>query len=68
MKRFNQKIKKLDFWDVQLVKLAAIAFTLFVLRIWSGAMNFINRVDWKLLLVIFVILCIRPFVRIWCKK
>lgn len=68
MRKLHQKVKKLDFWDIQLVKLAVVAFTLFVLKIWPAAMDFVHKVDWKWFLGIGIIFALRPFVRSCCKK
>ena len=52
----NKKLKKVDIWDIGLIKWASIAGALFVIRIWSIAMNWVNSVNPWTFLIIFVIL------------
>jgi hypothetical protein len=35
----NKRLKKIDIWDMGLIKLATAAFVLFVITIWPAAMT-----------------------------
>jgi len=41
----NRKLKKMDIWDVGLIKWASITGALFVITIWPAAMNWVHSVN-----------------------
>jgi len=63
----NKRIKKMDAWDVALVKWSTAAFVLFFITIWPAAMNWVHSVNPWYFLIAFVIFAIRPFYRIYMK-
>lgn len=63
----NKKVKKMDFWDVPLVKLSSIAFILFLITIWPAAMNLVVSISPWWFLVAFIILGIRPIYKVYIK-
>ena len=63
----NKRIKKMDAWDVGLVKWSTAAFVLFIITIWPAAMNWVQSVNPWYFLIAFVIFAIRPFYRIYMK-
>lgn len=67
MKKINAKIKRMNFWDLQFVKLAVIAFTLFLIVVWSGLHDLVIQAHWGWYLGAMVVLSIEPFVKVWCK-
>jgi len=64
---FNDKVSKMDALDVGLIKISTVAFVLFVITIWSGAMNWVHSVNTWYFFVAFVILGIRPVYRVYLK-
>ena len=67
MKDLNKDVKKMDVWDIGLIKLAVVAVTLFVITIWSTAMDWVHSVNTWYFLIAAVIIGIRPFYRYWIK-
>lgn len=66
-KYWNKKIKKMDFWDVGLIKWSTAAFILFVITIWPAVMNLVHSINPWWFFIAFVIFVIRPFYRIYLK-
>ena len=67
IKEMNKKIKKLDIWDVALVKLSVAAGILFIVAIWPAAMAWVASVNPWYFLIAFVIVVIRPFYKFYLK-
>lgn len=65
MKSLHKRVKKLDFWDIQLVKLAVIAFVLLVLKIWPAAMLWVYKTNIWWIFAAFIIFAARPFCKAW---
>jgi len=63
----KKRIKKMDVWDVGLIKWSTAAFILFVITIWQGAMDWVHSVNTWYFFAAFVIFAIRPFYRIYIK-
>ena len=61
MKKWNKKIKKLDMWDISLIKLSAAAFMLVIVKFIPGIM----LLDWYWYLLIAALLAIRPMKKSW---
>jgi len=62
---WNKKLKKMDIWDLKLIKLSTAAFILFVITVWPAAMNLVHRIHWGWFLAAFVLFAIRPMKK-WC--
>ena len=62
---FEKQLKKLKLLDIALIKLAIAAFVLFVLGIWSVAMDWVKSVNYWYFLAIAVIVAIIVQIRIW---
>jgi len=60
-------MKNLDLWDIALIKITMVAFTLFVITIWQAAMDWVHTVNPWYFFVAFVIFAIRPVYRYWIK-
>jgi len=58
---FEKQIKKMNMWDMALIKLAVAAFVLFVVDIWSGAMRWVNSVNPWYFLVVAIVLAAIPY-------
>jgi len=43
---FEDKIKKLGYWDIVLTKLAVFLLTLFLVVVWPGFRNLVLGIDW----------------------
>ena len=67
MKFFKNTVKKLDFWDIGLIKWSVAAAVLFIITIWSEAMNWVHSVNPWYFLIAFVIFVARPIYRAYLK-
>jgi uncharacterized membrane protein len=63
----DKKVKKMDTWDVGLTKLSVAVAVLFIITIWSGAMDWVNSVNPWYFLIAFIIFAIRPIYRVYIK-
>jgi len=64
METMNQRVKKLSFFDVQLIKWGNIFFALFIVKLIPQIMNV--NIGW---FVVLCILCIiKPFYVFWIKN
>ncbi len=68
MEYFNDKVKKIDVWDIGLIKLSVAVFVLFIITIWPAAMTWVDSVNPWYFLVAFVIFAARPVYRFYLKK
>lgn len=59
--------KKMDVWDVALIKFSVAAFVLFVITIWPTAMTWVHSVNPWYFFTAFIIIAIRPFYRFYIK-
>jgi len=64
---FDKKVKKLDIWDIALTKLTVAAGILFIITIWSAAMDWVHSVNPWYFLIAFIIFAIRPMYRFYIK-
>ncbi len=65
---FEKAVKKLDLWDIALIKFSVVVFTLFVITIWPAAMTWVHSVNTWYFFVAFVIFGARPIYRAYIKK
>ena len=63
IKYWNKNRNKLDFVDIGLIKFTMVAFTLFVITIWSTAMDWVHTVNPWYFFIAFIIIGARPFYR-----
>lgn len=61
----TKRIKKLDVMDLSLIKLSVVAFVLFIISIWPASMTLVYSVHWGWFFVAWIVLIIRPIVRIY---
>jgi len=66
-KELNKKIKKMDIFDIGLIKLAVASGVLFLVTIWPAAMNWVISVNPWYFFAAFVIFAIRPVYRYWIE-
>lgn len=64
---FDKMIKKMDVWDIGLIKLSVAAMVLFIITIWGAAMAWVVSVNPWYFLVAFVIFAIKPAVKMLSK-
>lgn len=64
---FNHRVRHLDILDIQLVKLAVIAFVFLVLKIWPSIMRWVNNTSVWWFFAALVLFGARPFYRCWVK-
>jgi len=67
-KNWNKKIKKLDMWDMGLVKLSVAAVVLFLISIWTGFANWIQNTNSWWFLAAAIVFAIRPQIKVWCRR
>jgi len=68
MKLMEERIQKMDIWDIGLVKLSVAAFVLFVITIWPAAMNLVHSISPWYFLIAFVIFAVRPLYKMYIKS
>jgi hypothetical protein len=59
----NPKIKKLNFWDIQFIKLSVAGFILMIAKLWEPLIS----LDWYWYAVVFILAAIKPL-RNFLKK
>jgi hypothetical protein len=64
---FGFSPKKWNVLDIGLFKISLIAFTLFLVSVWSGFANWAISVNWLWFLLIFIVAAISPIVKGWKK-
>jgi hypothetical protein len=52
----NAKIKKMNFWDIQFIKLSVAGFILMIAKIWEPLLS----LDWYWYALIFILAAIKP--------
>lgn len=56
---YNSKIKKMNWIDIGLIKLSAMAFALMVAKLWTPLLS----LEWFWYTIIFVIAAIKPVIK-----
>jgi len=64
---FNEKVKKMDGLDLGLTKLSVAAIVLFIITIWTAAMNWVHSVNPWYFLIVFILAAARPLYRVYLK-
>ncbi len=65
---FEDKIKNLDIWDIALIKLAVVAFTLAAISYIPALMNWVHHTNKHLFLLAAIVFAIRPQYKAWIQK
>jgi hypothetical protein len=60
--------KRLDVWDVALIKWSVFAFALFLVAVWPAFTKWVVSVNPWYFLILFILFMARPFYRGWLKK
>lgn len=63
----KNRVKKIDWIDLTLVKWSVIAAVLFIITIWPAVMNLVISVNPWYFLIATIIFAIRPFYRVYIK-
>jgi len=63
----DKKVKKMDAWDVGLVKFSVAAIVLFIITIWPAAMTWVQSINPWYFLVAGIIIALRPLYRVYLK-
>lgn len=66
-KRFKKTMKKMDVWDIALVKLAMIVFTLAALTTFGRLLTLLNNVNPFWYWGLFLLFAARPMLK-WIRK
>jgi len=61
--KWNKRVKNFDFLDIKNIKLASIAFILFLITVWPGLMTLVKKIHWAWFLAAVIIFSIRPMIR-----
>ena len=64
---WKRAMKKIDWLDVGLIKIASATLALFIITIWSVAMNWVQSVNPWYFFAAFIIFVARPFYRAYLK-
>ena len=63
----KKRVKRMDVWDIGLVKWSVAAFVLFIITIWPAAMTWVQSVNPWYFFIAFIIFVARPFYRVYIK-
>jgi len=63
----GKRIKRMDVWDVALVKWSVLAFTLFVVSIWPAFTSWVQSTSPWWFLIAALLFVLRPFYRVYLK-
>jgi hypothetical protein len=61
--KLNQKIHKLNWLDIKLIKWSTVAWTLFLITIWPGLANLVLSTHWIWFLIAGILLMIKPVIK-----
>ena len=67
IKIWQRGLKRLGVWDIVLIKFSMIVVTLFVITIWSGAMDWVQSIHWGWFLAAGVVFGAVPFYKVYLK-
>jgi hypothetical protein len=63
MVNFNKKIKRMDIFDIGLIKLSVAFFVLFLLAAWPAFADWAINTHWAFFIAIALVLGLRPMYR-----
>ena len=64
---WKRALKKIDVLDMALIKFSTAAFVLFIITIWSAAMDLVHSINPWYFLIAFIIIAARPLYRAYIK-
>ncbi len=62
--KWNERVKKLNFIDIKLIKWGVFFATIIIVKIFPQLL----RIDYWVLIVLVILCSARPFYRVWLKK
>jgi hypothetical protein len=65
---FEKVVKKIDVWDIALIKMAVLAFTLAIVALYPSFYVWVQSINPWVFVIAFILFITRPFYRIWIKK
>lgn len=65
---FKKQMKKIDGYDVGLIKLASASAILFLITVWPAAMDLVHKIHWGWFLGAMIVFMARPLYKGWIKK
>ena len=64
MENLNQRIRKLDVFDIALTKISVFFFAVLLVKFAPS----LARMNWATLIILVVIAAVRPFYTVWIRK
>jgi polyferredoxin len=58
-------LKKMDIWDIGLIKLAVASGAFFLITVWPAAMDLVHSIHWGWFLGAMVLFALRPWKRMF---
>jgi len=65
---WNNRVSNMTYHDIKHAKLATVAFTFFLISVWSGLATWVVKVHWAWFLGLAILFSIKPWVSFWSKK
>lgn len=62
-KWYNLRIKRLNFWDIQLVEISAAAFILMIAKLWEPILS----LNWYWYGIIMILFALKPLIKVYKK-
>ena len=62
---FDKRLKRLNIWDISLIKLGVAAFVLFLITVWPALMDLVHKVHWGWFLGVAIVAMLKPCMRFW---
>ncbi|MFT4344187.1 MAG: hypothetical protein ACMXYE_05590 [Candidatus Woesearchaeota archaeon] len=59
----NERIAKMNYWDIQCIKLAVAGFVLMIAKLWEPLLH----LEWYWYALIFVLAMIKPIITVFRK-
>ena len=64
IKRINERIRTLTFWDIGLVKWSVLFATIIIVKLFPQILN----INYAVLVILMIACMARPIYKIWIKK
>lgn len=63
VKWFNLRIKRLNLWDIQLIKISSAAFILMIAKLWEPILS----LNWYWYGIIMILFALKPLIKVYKK-
>ncbi len=67
IKIWKRGLKRLGVLDIALIKFSSMALILFLITIWSGAMDLVHSIHWGWFLAAVIVIGAVPFYKVYLK-